>query len=92
MNQLEPEQAWSISSSAVYGWITGLAAGGLHQVHFALSHAIPDNGFLHVVAILIAAGCAVATLFAGVAALRNHREQRSGAAAGRPPKAFTPAE
>jgi hypothetical protein len=92
MNPHEPAQAWSMSSSAVYGWITGLAVGGLHQVHFALSHAIPDNGFLRVVGILIAAGCAGAILFAGVAGLRNHREQRSGAAAGRPPKEFTSAE
>ena len=75
MNQLEPAGMWSISSSAVYGWLTGIAAGGLHQVHFALSHDIPDNGFLRVVTVLIAGGCAGSIVFAGIAALQNHRER-----------------
>jgi hypothetical protein len=80
MNRLELADMWSISSSAFYGWITGLAAGGLHQVHFALAQDIPDNGFLRVVNILMAAGCAGAILFAGVAALRNHRERHAAIA------------
>ena len=57
MNPFKPADTWSISSSAVYGWLTGIAAGGLHQVYFALSHDIPDNGFLRVVSVLMAAGC-----------------------------------
>ncbi|WP_201832699.1 hypothetical protein [Microvirga zambiensis] len=75
MNQLASPNAWSISSSAVYGWLTGIAVGGLHQVHFALSHDNPDNGFLRVVGVLIVGGCGGAILFAGIAMLRNQRDR-----------------
>ena len=75
MNPFEPADTWSISSSAVYGWLTGIAAGGLHQVHFALSHDIPDHEFVRVVSVLMAAGCGGAVLFAGIAALRNQRDR-----------------
>lgn len=81
MNQPERTHAWCISSSAVYGWIMGIAAGGLNQVYFALSHDIPDNGFLRVVGVLIAGGCGGATLFAGIAMLRNQRDRHAAIAA-----------
>jgi hypothetical protein len=92
MNPLEPMDAWSTSFSAVCGWNTGIAAGGLHQVHFALSLDIPDSGFLHVVSVLMAAGCAGAILFAGLAALRNHRVRLAASAMARlrPYDAVTP--
>ena len=73
MNPFKPADTWSISSSAVYGWLTGIAAGGLRQVHFALSHDIPDNEFVRVVSVLVVGGCGGAVLFAGIAALRNQR-------------------
>ena len=73
MNPFKPADTWSVSSSAVYGWLTGIAVGGRHLVHFARSHDIPDNEFVRVVSVLMAAGCSGAVLFAGIAALRNQR-------------------
>jgi hypothetical protein len=74
---IESEPMWSRSTSAVYGWLSGIAISALRQIHFVVSEDVPNDVYLLVVGELIVGAGGGATLFAGIASLRNHLRKRS---------------
>ena len=66
---------WSRSTSAVYGWLSGIAVGALRQIHFVVSNDVPNDVYMRVVGELIIGACSGAILFAVLASLRNHLRQ-----------------
>ena len=72
---------WSLSTSAVYGWLSGIAVSALRQIHFVVSNDVPNDAYMRVVGELIVGACGGAILFAVIASLRNHLRRRSQATA-----------
>ena len=70
---------WSRSTSAVYGWLSGIAVGALRQIHFVVSNDVPNDAYMRVVGELIIGACSGAILFAVIASLRNHLSRRTSA-------------
>ena len=75
---------WSRSTSAVYGWSSGIAVGALRQIHFVVSNDVPTDAYMRVVGELAAGAFGGAILFAVGASLRNHLRQRAAATATAP--------
>jgi hypothetical protein len=78
---IEPEPMWSRSTSAVYGWLSGIAVSAVHQVHFVVSNDVPNDAYMLVVGELAAGAFSGAILFVVVASLRNHLRRRIAATA-----------
>ena len=72
---------WSRSTSAVYGWLGGIAVGALRQIHFVVSNDVPNDVYMRVVGELIIGACSGAILFAVLASLRNHLSRSTSATA-----------
>jgi hypothetical protein len=70
------EKEWSLTSSAVYGCLTGIAVTSFHHVHQAISNDIPDNIYAHVLGGMIAGSLGSAILFVLIAAIRNRLRRR----------------
>jgi hypothetical protein len=67
--ELGPE--WSLSSSAFYGCLVGLAGTASHQVHSVISNNIPDDIYTHVISEMIVGSLGGGALFVIIAAIRN---------------------
>jgi hypothetical protein len=65
------EKEWSLTSSAVYGCLTGIAVIALHHVHQAISNDIPDNIYAHVLGEMFVGSFGGGVLFTVIAAIRN---------------------
>ena len=78
---IEPEATWSRSTSAVYGWLSGIAASAVRQVHFVVSKDVPNDAYMRVLGELAAGAFGGAIPFAAIASLRNHLRRRSQATA-----------
>jgi hypothetical protein len=78
---IEPELMWSRSTSAVYGWLVGIAVSAVRQVHFVVSNDVPNDAYMRVVGELAAGAFGGAILFAMIASLRNHLRRRAAATA-----------
>jgi len=78
---IELEPMWSRSTSAVYGWLTGIAVSAVRQVHFVVSNDVPNDAYMRVVGELAAGAFSGAILFVVIASLRNHLRRRAAATA-----------
>ncbi len=81
---IEPEPMWSRSTSAVYGWLIGIAVSALRQIHFVVSKKMAHNAYWLVVGELAAGALGGAILFAVLASLQNHLRMRSQDASSAP--------
>ena len=76
---IELEPMWSRSTSAVYGWLSGITVGAVRQVHVVVSNEMPHDTYMRVISELAAGTLSGAILFAAIASLRNHLRRRTAA-------------